>query len=290
MIIVLTGPTGVGKSRLAISLAQKLNGAIINADAFQVYQELNIATAKPTLEERSLAPHFLYDFVPLTKDYDVESYQKDVRGLIGKLEKEYPYLIIAGGTGLYIRAALYDYEFSEDVEVDLSSYEAMDETRLYEELKAIDPESAKKIHPHNRRRVLRAIEIYLATGRKKSDIEKEQTHAPIFPCKFFGLNKEREDIYAACNERVDKMFEQGLLDENRALLDKYGETPHAFQAIGVKETFPYFKGEATLDVTKELIKKNTRNYVKRQLTFFAHQFDLTYVSSEEEILSALGLK
>ena len=287
MIIVLTGPTGSGKSDLAISLAKTLGAAIINADAFQVYRELNIATAKPTPSQMAEVPHYLFDFLPLTQDYDAPSYQKDARRTIEELSSKYPHLIIAGGTGLYIRSALYDYEFVEERKVDLSSYQSMDDDELYKVLLSMDEESARKTHPHNRRRVLRAIEICLSSGRKKSEIEKEQTHAPIYHCLFLGLTKEREDVYASCNERVERMFEMGLLDENKALFEKYGTSPHAFQAIGVKETIPYFEGRATLEETKELIKKNTRNYVKRQLTFFAHQFDLKPVSNLEDILALI---
>ena len=287
MIIVLTGPTGSGKSDLAIALAKRLNGAIINADAFQVYQELNIATAKPTPKQREEVPHFLFDFVPLDRDYDAPSYQKDARRTIKELESRYPYLIIAGGTGLYIRSALYDYEFVPESHVDMSPYLSLSEEDLFEELRRIDPESSKVIHPHNRRRVLRAIEIYLSSGKKKSDIEKEQTHAPIFDVKFFGLKKERDAVYETCDKRIDKMLEMGLLSENKALYEKYGTSPHAFQAIGVKETFPYFEGKETLEQCVNLIKKNTRNYVKRQMTFFSHQFELTWVEDEEDILKAI---
>ncbi|MCR5078703.1 MAG: tRNA (adenosine(37)-N6)-dimethylallyltransferase MiaA [Bacilli bacterium] len=287
MILVLTGPTGSGKSALAIALAERLGAAIINADAFQVYQELSIATAKPSLEDRSKVPHYLYDFVPIEKDYDIYSYQKDLRALLSKIEGKYPYLIIAGGTGLYIRSALYDYDLSSSEHYDMGEYEGLSNDALYERLREVDPVSASKTHPNNRRRVMRALEIYLATGERKSDIEDRQSHKPIYPVRFFGLSKEREEVYSSCDKRVETMFEAGLLEENRALLEKYGQTPHAFQAIGVKETIPYFKGERSLEETKSLIKANTRHYVKRQLTFFAHQFDLEPVRDLDEILGKI---
>lgn len=287
MIIVLTGPTGSGKSQMAISLANRLGGAILNADAFQVYRELSIATAKPTLEERHLAPHFLFDFVPLTDDYNAYLYQRDLRAKIAELQEHYPYLILAGGTGLYIRSGLFDYEFSDTPSIDLSEFDSFTNDELHAYLESVDLESAASIHPNNRRRVLRAIEIYRSTGKRKSEIEKEQTHSPIYPCLFFGLNKERSDVYSLCDERVEKMFEMGLLEENSSLFKKYGFSPRAFQAIGVKETIPFFKGESTVTECKELIKRNTRQYVKRQMTFFSHQFDLTWIEKEEDILTEI---
>ena len=176
MILVLTGPTGSGKTDMAISLAKKLGGAIINADAFQVYRELNIATAKPSEAQRLEVPHFLFDFVPISSSYSVYEYQADLRATIADLQEIHKPIIIAGGTGLYIRAGLYDYSFPEEKVVDLSVYEKMDEDTLYAALQKMDPEEAKTIHPHNRIRVLRAIKVYLSSGKKKSEIKAEQKH------------------------------------------------------------------------------------------------------------------
>lgn len=289
MILVLTGPTGSGKTDMAISLAKKLGGAIINADAFQVYRELNIATAKPSEAQRLEVPHFLFDFVPISSSYSVYEYQADLRATIADLQEIHKPIIIAGGTGLYIRAGLYDYSFPEEKVVDLSVYEKMDEDTLYAVLQKMDPEEAKTIHPHNRIRVLRAIKVYLSSGKKKSEIKAEQKHQPIYDdVYFFGLNAERAPLYERVNQRVEEMFKAGLVEENRALYEKYGETPRAFQAIGVKELFPYFRGEKNLEECKEEIQKNTRHYVKRQETFFRHQFDIHWITREEEILDAIS--
>ncbi len=288
MILVLTGPTGSGKTDMAISLAKKLSGAIINADAFQVYRELNIATAKPSEAQRLEVPHFLFDFVPISSSYSVYEYQADLRATIADLQEIHKPIIIAGGTGLYIRAGLYDYSFPEEKVVDLSVYEKMDEDTLYAALQKMDPEEAKTIHPHNRIRVLRAIKVYLSSGKKKSEIKAEQKHQPIYDdVYFFGLNAERAPLYERVNQRVEEMFKAGLVEENRALYEKYGETPRAFQAIGVKELFPYFRGEKNLEECKKEIQKNTRHYVKRQETFFRHQFDIHWITREEEILDAI---
>ncbi len=290
MIIVLTGPTGTGKSKMAISLAKRFDGVIINADAFQVYQELNIATAKPTEDMMMEAPHYLFDFVPLTENYSVAEYQKDLRGDIAEFMAERKTIIIAGGTGLYIRAGLYDYQFGEEEEVDLSAYDGLTNEQLHDVLKSFDPKSAQEIHPNNRVRMLRAISIFLSTGKRKSDIVDSQKHEPVYDdVHFFGLIRDRAQIYEDVNARVDEMFEMGLVEENRRLVERYGRAPHAFRAIGVKELFPYFDGEITLDEAKELIKKNTRNYVKRQLTFCRHQFPIQFVESEDELLKSLSL-
>ena len=267
MILVLTGPTGSGKSDIALSLAKKLGAAIINADAFQVYQELSIATAKPTKAMMAEAPHYLYDFLPLDAAYNVAEYQADMRSVLHYCLEKNQHVIIAGGTGLYIKAAIYDYEFASMPPVDLSSYEKMEDAELYD--------------------VLRAIAVCLGSGEKKSDIESRQAHRMLYPARFYSLNREREQLYEHVNERVDRMFEQGLLEETVPLIQKYGREVPAFRAIGVKELFPYLDGKATLEETKELIKKNTRNYVKRQLTWFRHQFDATWAEGEEDILSSI---
>ncbi|HIU44747.1 MAG TPA: tRNA (adenosine(37)-N6)-dimethylallyltransferase MiaA [Candidatus Enteromonas pullicola] len=284
MIIVLTGPTGTGKSELAIRLAKEIGGVIVNADAFQVYEELSIATAKPTPEMMMEVPHFLFDFVPLTSSYSVAEYQQDLRSAIATIG-ERP-IILAGGTGLYIRAGLFDYEFPEEEEVDLRQYEAMDEESLYQAAKRLDEAEALSIHPNNRVRLLRLIKMALS-GKKKSDIKSSQDHRPIFDCHFFGLQIDRDENYSRVDERVDRMFAMGLVDEVSSLVGRYGRTPSAFKAIGVKELFPYFDGQISLQQAKDEIKKNTRHYVKRQLTFFRHQFDLTWVEGMDDILRCL---
>ena len=289
MILVLTGPTGSGKSELAVSLAKKINGAVVNADAYQVYRELSIATAKPSESMRMEVPHYLFDFVPLDSSYNVAEYQLDLRSEIAELQKGGKNIIVAGGTGLYIKAGLYDYEFPEEAPVDMSSYESLSNGELYEEARKLDEAALKDIHPNNRRRILRLIQYCLATGNKRSSVNAKQAHKPLFDVRFFGLNKEREELYPLVEKRVDKMFAMGLEEENRILVERYGRDQRAFQAIGVKEFFPYWDGKATLKETENLIKENTRHYVKKQMTWFHHQFPIQWISSEEEILSAISL-
>ena len=287
MIIVLTGVTGSGKSELAIRLAKKLNAGIVNADAFQVYEELNIATAKPSVEMMMEAPHFLFDFIPLSSSYSVAEYQADLRSAIVTLEKQGRNVVIAGGTGLYIRAGLYDYRFPSLRKVDLSAYEKLDDEKLFAAALSLDEAEAKTIHPHNRVRLLRLIAMALA-GEKKSEIKQSQSHQPIYDVRFYGLEVDREDIYTRVEQRVERMFEMGLVEEDRRLVEKYGRDCQAFKAIGVKELFPYFDGKISLEEAKADIKKNTRHYVKRQETFFRHQFPINWIKTEEDILNDLS--
>lgn len=289
-VIVLTGATGTGKSALAISLAKKINGEIINVDAFQVYQGLSIATASPTKEEMLLIPHHLYNFVPLEEEYNVSRYQKDARKVIDEVISRHKVPILVGGSGLYIRSALFDYDFSVDTSnVDLSIYEAMSNEELHHILEELDIAEANKIHPNNRRRVLRDIAICLALKRSKTSFLEEQNHEPIYPTSFFVLHLSRETLYPLVEERVERMFSLGLLDETLPLIKKYGRNIGAFKAIGVKELFPYLDGKITIEEAKTRIKENTRHYIRRQETFFAHQFKSEIVTSLSDILSCLDL-
>lgn len=289
MIIVLMGPTGVGKSALAIPLAKALNGEIVNADAFQAYEHLSIATAAPKKEDMRDVPHHLYHYVPLTEEYNVSRYQKNARKVINDILSRGKTPIFVGGSGLYIRSALYDYDFSVDTSgIDLSFYEALDDETLYRELEKLDKEEAKKIHPHNRRRVLRDIAICLALGRSKTSFLSEQNHEPIYPTRFFHLVLNRDALYPLVEKRVETMFSMGLLEETVPLIERYGRKAPAFKAIGVKELFPYLDGEITLERAKQDIKDNTRHYIRRQETFFLHQFPHEDVTSFDEIMSKLG--
>ena len=287
MIIVLTGATGTGKSQMAIELAKQIDGEIINGDAFQVYQELSIATAKPSPEMLAEVPHHLFDFVSLTQNYDVQSYQRDARSAIEEVLKRKKTPIIAGGAGLYIRAALYDYDFVDVPPTNPKEYDLLDDAALYDELQKVDPEEAEKIHPHNRVRVMRALDIFLRSGAKKSDLVSKQKHEPIFSTRFYCLKQEHEELYPNVEKRVDSMIEKGLVEEVRFLTNKYGRTPNAFHAIGVKELYPFFDDKISLSDAVGVIKENTRHYIKRQETFFRHQFFAKDITSLTEITGDL---
>ncbi len=289
MIIVLMGPTGVGKSALAIPLAKAIGGEIVNADAFQAYEYLSIATAAPKEEDMRIVPHHLYHYIPLSEEYNISRYQKDARNVIQNILSRHKTPILVGGSGLYIRSALYDYDLSVDTSnIDLSTFEQLDDETLHHKLEELDKEEAKKIHPHNRRRVLRDIAICLALGRSKTSFLKEQSHEPIYPTRFFHLILGRDALYPLVEKRVEAMFSMGLLEETIPLIEKYGRDAPAFKAIGVKELFPYLDGNISLEEAKQSIKDNTRHYIRRQETFFLHQFPHEEVTSFDEIMLKLG--
>ncbi len=289
MIIVLTGATGSGKSRLAIDLAKRIDGEIINGDAFQVYKGIEIATAAPTEEEKREVPHHLFSFLECDDGYDISRYQKDLRSKLDEVLSRNKTPIIVGGSGLYLRSALYDYDLSTDTSsVDMSSYEKMDNRELHDVLEKLDPEEAKKIHENNRRRVLRSIEVCLANNGPKTEMIKAQTHEPIYKdCLFFELKRDREQLYPHVEKRIDEMVRTGMVEQTVAMIKKYGKDAPAFKAIGIKEFFPYVDGTASLEDCITTIKTNTRHYVKRQETFFRHQFNLIEISGVEDILKTI---
>ena len=283
MMICIVGPTGVGKSKLAIRLAKALNGEIINGDAFQIYKGMDIGTAKPTKEEREIVPHHLFDFIEPDFEYSIYTYQKNLRNKIEELQNKNVPTIICGGSGLYLKSSLYDFVLNENKsDVDMSSFEKLSNEELHNYLSSIDLEESKKIHMNNRKRVMRAIEIYLQEGKKKSEIISLQEHKPIYDVTFVGLTKDRDELYELINKRVDLMFSLGLVDEVRNLLKKYPATLRSFQAIGYKEIISGLASGSSEEEMKELIKKNSRNYAKRQFTYFKHQMDVKWFNDIDE--------
>lgn len=287
MIIVITGPTCMGKSETALEVAKAFNAVIINGDAFQCYKEMNIGVAKPPKEYFDIVPHKLFSFVDVNHDYSIAEYQQNLRKEIDACLNENKNVVIVGGSGLYIRSALYDYEFSTQSAVDMSKYNSLTNEELHRELAKIDPDEAEKIHQNNRKRVLRAIEIYLSQGKTKSDVIAEQQHKLVYDAKFFVRNMERETLYSLIDKRVDKMIEEGLLDEVTTLVNKYGKDSKSFQAIGYKELIPVIEGKEKLEDAVELIKKNTRNYAKRQVTYIRHQFPVKFYKNTQDLMEIL---
>ena len=283
MIVVVAGPTCSGKSSLAIRLALALDAEIINGDAFQVYKYFNIGTAKPTLKERAIVPHHLFDFVDPNTNFNVKDYQELARKTIADLEDKKKNIIIVGGTGLYQKATLYDFSFDdEDNHADMSDLVSLTNEELYEELKKIDEKSTKTIHVNNRKRVLRAIEIYRLHGKTKTSIIDSQEHKLLYDVMFIGLNVEREKLYNDINNRVDEMIKDGLVEEVTNLKSKYPASIHAFQAIGYKELLAYLDHKLTLNEAIELIKKNSRNYAKRQMTYFKNQLPMKWFDNADK--------
>lgn len=283
MIVCIVGPTGIGKSKLACDVALKVGGEIVNGDAFQIYKEMDIGTAKPSKEERQIVPHNLFDYVEPTYNFSSFDYQCSIRNKIDELEKKGVPIIVCGGTGMYLKAGFYDFDLrKEEVKYDMSKYDDYSNEELHNELKKVDEEEAKKIHMNNRKRVLRALQIFFTSGKKKSDIIEEQKHEPIYDVRFIGLTRDREELNQIINERVELMFEMGLLDEVKELMEKYPHNLRSFQAIGYKEIIEGLENHDSIENIKEKIKKNTRNYAKRQMTYFKHQMNVTWFNSSNE--------
>lgn len=274
-VIVIVGPTGVGKTKMGVALAKYFNGEVISGDSMQIYKTMDIGTAKVTSDEMEGIVHYLIDIKEPTESYSVKDFQDEVRQKIKEITSRGKLPIIVGGTGLYIKAALYDYEFTEsqmDHQEYVVKYQDYSNEELYNHLVEIDELSAKELHPNNRQRVLRAIAIYESTGIKKSETLAKQNHELIYDTKFIGLTLERSTLYERINQRVDKMMEQGLLQEIDSLMKKgYAPELQSMKAIGYKEWFGYYQGDQNLQETLELIKKNSRNYAKRQYTWFNNQ-------------------
>ena len=277
-VIVVIGPTSVGKTRMGVELAKAMNGEVISGDSMQIYKGMDIGTAKVTEQEMAGIVHHCIDILEPTDEYSVKDYQDAVRFQIDDITRRGKIPIIVGGTGLYIKAALYDYEFSEtkdNHEIFREKYKDYDNEQLYQHLINIDEKSALELHPHNRQRVLRAIEIYEETGQKKSDIEALQQHVCLYDAYFVGLTIERELLYSRINQRVDAMKEQGLEKEVTDLYHRGLERSYqSMKAIGYKEWFDYFEGIIDKETVYENIKKHSRQYAKRQYTWFKNQFDV----------------
>lgn len=277
-VIVVIGPTSVGKTKMGVALAKKLNGEVISGDSMQVYRQMDIGTAKVTVEEMEGVKHHCIDILDPKDQYSVHDFQQTVRKKITEITSRGHVPIIVGGTGLYIKAALYDYTFSEmennHDEIN-EKYKDYTNEQLYDYLKQIDEESAKILHFNNRRRVLRAIEIYEQTGQKKSEIINEQEHICLYDAYFVGLTLPRELLYKRINLRVDLMMKNGLQEEMESLI-KQGLTREnqSMKAIGYKEWFDYFEGKCDLNEVSENIKKHSRQYAKRQYTWFKNQFEV----------------
>lgn len=273
-IIVIVGPTCTGKTKLSIELAKKYNGEIINADSTQIYKDNDIATAKVSLEEMEGIEHHLLSIKDLKEDYTVFDYQKDARNCINKIIDKGKIPILVGGTGLYIKSVLYDYKF--DLENNKKeTYEQYNNEELYKKLLSIDPKT--EIHPNNRKRIERALDYYFANNKPISS--KEKTNKILYDAIIIGLTTDRNILYEKINERVDKMLESGLLDEANRIYESGIRTKAVLTPIGYKELFPYFEGKENLDNAILLMKQNSRHYAKRQYTWFLHQMDVKWFTT-----------
>lgn len=271
MIIVIVGPTGVGKTKLSIELAKRLNGEVINADSTQVFRGLDIATAKVTEDEKDGVIHHLFDIKDIEDDYTVFDYQKDARNTIKLIEDKNKTPIMVGGTGLYIKAALYNYELSNESQINY-----VDETKNTEELynELINVDKLSIVHPNNRKRIIRSLNYYYNNHKVMSD--KPAADKLLYNAVFIGLTTSREVLYDRINKRVDVMVSNGLLDEAKKIYDSGIRTKAITTPIGYKELFPYFDGTSSLNECLDNIRQSSRHYAKRQYTWNKHQFDVKW--------------
>lgn len=269
-IIVITGPTGVGKTKMSIELAKRIDAEIINADSMQVYKDLNIGTAKITEKEKEGIPHHLFDIVEPTNMYTVYDYQKDARDIINDVLSRGKKVIIVGGTGLYIKALLYDYKFiKEDKTYDFSK---MSNEEILDKINSYNLDI--NLHINNRKRLERVL-----TKLYNNNMQTEKTDTVLYDFVAIGLTTTRDNLYKIIDNRVDKMIEDGLIDEVEELYKKSIHSKAINTGIGYKELYKYFDKEISLDEAISLIKKNSRHYAKRQYTFFNNQMNIKWFNT-----------
>ena len=262
MIIVVCGATASYKTRLSVDLAKRYNGIVVNADSLQVYKELDIATAKIKEEEKEGVSHYLFDIVGKNDMYTVYDYQKDLRNILDNNKDKN--IIIVGGTGLYIKAGLYNYVFEDDTSYD--TYDDISNEELYEKVKEKYPNL--DIHVNNRKRLIRAL-------NKKEDYDNKGNEL-LYDAKFIAIDLDRDVLYDRINRRVDIMVKDGLIEEARKLYDEHVYSKAVLTCIGYKELYMYFDGKISLNEALDLIKKNSRHYAKRQYTWFKNQMDVKW--------------
>lgn len=289
-IYVIGGPTASGKSKLAVELAKRINGEIISADSMQIYKDMNIGTAKLTKEEMQGIKHHLLDFVSPEGRYSVANFKTDAKIKIEEILKKGKTPIIVGGTGLYIDSMIYGIEF-QDEKIDKEYREELNELaekegleRLYEEARKIDLEAMKKISINDKKRIIRVLEIYHKTGKTKTEVEKEsRKNENKYNYKMFAITMNREKLYERIEKRVDQMIEQGLIEEVQSILNKYHKFPTAMQGLGYKEVVEYLENKLTKEEMIEKIKKKTRHYAKRQLTWFRKNKETIWLDGEKPL-------
>jgi len=298
-LLCIIGPTAVGKTKLSIDLAKQFHGEIISGDSMQIYRGLDIGTAKISKEEMKGIPHHLIDIKNPDESFSVYDFQQLVRKKISAITDRNHLPMVVGGTGLYIQAVIYDYQFSNqgknnkirsllEERVKLEGIE-----RLYQYLSKVDPETARQIHPNNERRVIRALEVYFSTGQTMAELKAKQQYTLLYDVAIVGLTMNRDILYKRINERVDQMIENGLINEAKALYDQGFKNVQATQAIGYKELFAYFDGKITLEEAVDQLKQNTRHFAKRQLTWFRNKmdvewFDITNLKEYEKNLQKIS--
>lgn len=288
-VIVIVGPTASGKTSTSIEVAKRLNGEIISADSMQIYKEMNIGTAKPSLEERDGIPHYLMDIISPDEIFNVTMYKKMAEEKIEEILSRGKVPIIVGGTGLYVSTLINGIEFSE-VKEDLeyrNEMQALAESKgpnyLHDLLKEVDPIAAENIDMNNVRRVIRALEIFKVTGKTKTELDRESIKETKCDYLVYGIETPRDELYNRINVRVDKMLEEGLIEEVKSLLEKYELSKTAIQGLGYKEVKEYLEENISYEDMVEKLKMETRRYAKRQLTWFRREEKIKWLGLKEMV-------
>ena len=296
-VVVICGPTASGKTALSIELAKRINGEIVSADSMQIYDEMNIGTAKPDQEEMQGIKHYLIGNIKPTNRYSVSEFKKDAISAIKEIVSKEKMPIVVGGTGLYVNSLVYGIDYPE-IQTNLEyrkKLEKMVEEKglqyLFEKAVEIDKEAMKNISPNDKKRILRVLEIYKETGKTKTELERESRKNGIpYDYKIFAINMPREILYDRINRRVDIMIEKGLIDEVSYLYEKYGESLlTSMQAIGYKEVVEFLKGNCTKEEMIEKIKMETRRYAKRQLTWFRKIENIQWLDGLNDIQNNVNI-
>lgn len=283
-VIVIVGPTAVGKTKLSIDIAKYLQTEIISGDSMQVYKGMDIGTGKVTEAEMENIPHYMLDIQDPSEEFSVAEFKSLVEGHITSINDKGMIPILVGGSGLYIQAILYDYQFPQQKRDDTvtkrleAELAEIGNEKLHERLVKIDPNQAEKIHPNNYRRVIRALEVYESTGKTLTELQSEQKNEAQYEHLLIGLEMDRVLLYERINKRVDGMIEAGLVEEVKKIYDAGHENSQAMKAIGYKEIIPYIKGEVSLEAAVDMLKRNSRRYAKRQYTWFKNQLEVDWFS------------
>ena len=289
-VIVICGPTASGKTGLSIELAKRIKGEVISADSMQIYQEMDIGTAKPNKEEQQGVKHYLMDFVSPEERYSVADYKRDAKQAIKEILKKGKTPIVVGGTGLYVDSLIYEIEYP-NIEFDEAYRTELEQRvkaegleKLYKEAEKIDPEATKKISENDEKRILRILEIYHATGKTKTQQEVESRKNPVeYDYQVYALKWDRELLYERINKRVDLMLEQGLVEEVQGIIKRHQKFPTAMQGLGYKEVVEFLKGNTTQEEMIEKIKMETRRYAKRQMTWFRKNKQTKWLDGQASI-------
>ncbi len=288
-LVILTGPTAVGKSALSVKLARRINAEIISADSMQVYRHMDIGTAKITKEQMQNVPHYLIDELEPDEEFNVVTFQKRAKEYMAEIYQKEKIPMIVGGTGFYIQSVLYDIDF-EETEQDCDYRNELEELAqkegahvLHEMLRQVDERAAKEIHENNVKRIIRALEYHKLTGQTISEHnQNERAKESPYEFYYFVLNDDREKIYRQIDDRIDGMIEAGLVEEVKALYEKgFTEDMVSMQGLGYKEIISYLKGECTLDEAIYVLKRDTRHFAKRQLTWFRREREVIWLDKKE---------